>query len=163
MKTLLLSIIAFTFFAAVPDISTIRKSYSQAADNREITSKLFKELKPITKKDHKTLVAYKGAITAMMARFEDSNKEKKEYFKEGTNWIEYAVKMDPDNIEIRCIRLSIQENSPKILHYRDNIDEDLAYISKNYESTTNQEIKAFVRGYSLQCKSFDANQKKIFQ
>ncbi len=154
---------AFLFIASVPDISTIRKNYSQASDNKELTLKLFEELKPITKKDHKTLVAYKGAITAMMSKFENSDKEKKIYFTEGVSWIEYAIKMDPNNIEIRCIRLSIQESSPKKLGYCNNLAEDVNYIIRNYSNTNNQEIKAFVRGYALQSKSFDSKQKKVFE
>lgn len=163
MKIVVLCIFSFLFFVAVPDISTIRKTYSQAAYNEEVTTKLFQELQPISKSDHKTLVAYKGAVMTLKAKFETSEIEKKQYFKEGIVWIDYAVKMDPKNIEIRCIRLSIQEYTPRRLLYHGNIDEDKTYILENYSRTSNQEIKAFVKGYAIQSKSFERSEKKIFQ
>jgi len=69
-------------------------------------------------KENKVLLAYKGAAIAMKAKFAKQIKEKKNLFVEGVKLIENSVKSEPNNLEIRLIRLSIQENSPKILNYK---------------------------------------------
>ncbi len=39
--------------------------------------------------------------------------------------------MQPDNIEIRFIRLSVQKNAPSFLGYNKNIKEDQLFIENN--------------------------------
>ncbi len=46
-------------------------------------------------------------------------------------------KKEPENIEIRFIRLSVQKYAPSFLGYNKNIKEDLSFIQKN-----RQEIKS---------------------
>lgn len=38
------------------------------------------------------------------------------------------IKDNPDNIHLRYIRLFLQENTPKILGYTDNIEEDKSFL-----------------------------------
>ena len=52
-------------------------------------------------------------------------------FKKGKGNIEQAIKIEPDNVELRFIRLSIQKNIPSFLGYKSNIDEDIEFIKKN--------------------------------
>lgn len=163
MKTITIFIFCTLFLAPTPDISTVRMKYSQAMNSAEIAAELYKDLAPVSKKDHRTLVAYKGASMALMAKFIGSKKDKREYFQEGISWIEFAVAADPSNIEIRCIRLSIQENSPKILHYRAAMESDKKMILDNFGNCSNKEIRAFVKGYVMQSSSFDSEDRKSFK
>jgi hypothetical protein len=45
-------------------------------------------------------------------------------FIEGRNELEKLIEKEPNNIELRYIRLAVQKIAPKFLSYRDNINED---------------------------------------
>lgn len=73
--------------------------------------------------------------------------KKMSYFKEGKNALEYAVKSDPQNIELRVMRLMSQENMPKILGYNQNIAEDRQFLKKEYLKTDDEDLKSHVKDY----------------
>ncbi len=52
-------------------------------------------------------------------------------FKEGKKNIEQAIKKEPENVELRFIRLSVQKNAPSFLGYKSNINEDAKFIKEN--------------------------------
>ncbi len=98
----------------------------------------------------------------MKAKFVKSKKEKKEYFKEGVSLLESAIKVEPSNIEIRYIRLSVQENSPKFLGYHKNIEEDKQFILKNYKSISSAELKEFIKDFVMKSENFNKTEKAQF-
>ncbi len=151
-----------TLFLVAPDLTKIREDYINAVHSKENAEKLFHDLADINKSDAKILVAYKGAVTTLNAKFAKSTKDKKELFKKGATLIEYAVVEDPDNIEIRCIRLGVQENTPKVLKYRKNIPEDKQYILDHYNQITSSKLKSYIKGFILHSKSFTETEKALF-
>ena len=104
-------------FLSIPEISEIRKVYPNASNSETSTLELISKLSDVTYESNKTLVAYKGASIAMSAKFTKKIKDKISDLKEGAKLIEFAIVSEPKNIEIRLIRLSIQENVPKIANY----------------------------------------------
>lgn len=162
MKVLFFMICTLVLATPVADISEIRQQYTQAVDDEEITKELYDELTTVGHKDNKTLVAYKGAVSTLMAKYAQGVKDKKEFFKKGAKLIEHAVKTEPDNIEIRCIRLGVQENSPKIVGYKDDIPEDKQFILENYQSTSSEAIKTFIKSYVIESSLFDESEKQLF-
>ncbi|MCF6306408.1 MAG: hypothetical protein L3J09_00475 [Flavobacteriaceae bacterium] len=162
MKTLL-SILFISTFLLSPSLTKVRKDYVVAVSNKEQAIKLNKELIKVNKTDSKVLVAYKGAVLTLMARFAKGIKEKKEFFKEGTALIEYAVLENPDNIEIRVVRLGVQENSPKVVGYRKNKEEDKQFIIDHYNEVSSKELKDYIKGFVLQSKSFSEEEKSFFK
>ena len=106
----LLSISTFT-----PDLDQIRKDFKLASNDRETALALREKLKTVTKEDNMILVAYKGAVSALTAKYTKDNTERKNLFKNGVALLEFAISQKTENIEIRCLRLGIQENSPKFL------------------------------------------------
>ena len=79
--------------------------------------------------------------------------------KEGKPLIEEAIAGQPDNVELRLIRLSVQENLPKIVPYRNHIAEDKAFIIANYERLP-LDVRHYVAGYIKKSKEFTAADKK---
>lgn len=150
-------------FLVAPDLTKIREDYINAVHNKENAEKLYNDLADITKSDKKILVAYKGAVTTLKAKFAKNTSDKKELFKEGATLIEYAAAEDPDNIEIRCIRLGVQENTPKVVKYRKNIPEDKQYILDYYNEITSSNLKSYIKGFILHSKSFSEQEKEIFK
>jgi hypothetical protein len=77
----------------------------------------------------------------------------------GVTMVEKAIKNDPNNIEIRLIRLSIQENTPKILKYKSNITEDKNIIISTFDRQS-KDLKVYIKLYVKQSKVFTEEEKK---
>lgn len=161
MKTLILVASLFLFVAS-PELSEVRKQYTNAIDSKANAEKFYKLLESVSKEDSKTLVAYKGASIALQAKFSPKKEDKKRQFIGGTQLLEFALKNDAKNLEIRLIRLSIQENTPKIMKYKGNITEDKQFIVSNF-SKQNNSLKEFVKLYLKQSKVFSAEEKATTQ
>ena len=145
-----------------PDLDQIRKDFKLATNDRELALALRDKLETVSEEDNTILVAYKGAVSALTAKYTKDNTERKELFKKGVLLLEFAVSQKPENIEIRCLRLSIQENSPKFLKYRSNIEEDKTFILNHYEKTNSKAVKEFVKSYILQSTGFNTEEKQRF-
>ncbi len=145
-----------------PDLETVRQDYRKASENEEATKTLYDGLTAIGKNADPVLVAYKGAVTTMMAEFAPIFKDKKSFFKEGRELLEYAIETQPKNVEIRCIRLSVQENMPKITGYHKNKDEDKQFIIDNYSAMEDDGAKEFVKGYASESDSFTEAESQLF-
>ncbi len=152
---------AFLFATALtPDISEVRESYREAASSEDMAKQLHKDLSGITKEEDKVLLAYKGAVTTLLANYANTIKEKKAYFKEGVGYLEYAVEKSPKNIEIRFIRLSVKENAPKITGYKKNLDQDKGFILEHLSKVENSEVKKYIKGYISESKVFTESEKQ---
>lgn len=149
-------------FVATPELSEVRKQYTNVIDSKANAEKFYKLLESVSKEDSKTLVAYKGASIALQAKFSPKKEDKKKQFIEGTQLLDFALKNDSKNLEIRLIRLSIQENTPKIMKYKGNIAEDSQFIVSNF-SKQNNSLKEFVKLYLKQSKVFSAEEKATMQ
>lgn len=137
-----------------PDLKTVRQDYRKASDNEEATKTLYDGLTAIGQNDNPVLVAYKGAVTTMMAKYAEGIKDKKTFFKQGRDLLEYAITTEPKNVEIRCIRLSVQENAPKITGYHKNKNDDKQFILDNYSAMEDDGAKKFVKEYASESDSF---------
>ena len=163
MKSLLLYIEIIAIISFTLSISIVRNDYKEAVQSKSqiklIT--LSKKLEKVTKKDNKVLVAYKGAVTVLVAKQQKGVKKKKLLFKEGISLLEYATQNNPNNIEIRFIRLSIQQNLPKFLKYNKHKDEDKAFVLNNLKSTKSLVLKQYILDYILQSKHFSEDEKNV--
>ena len=145
-----------------PSLTKVRTDYKKSFNNKEVTLQLNKYLAKVKKTDKKLLVAYKGAVLILMAKYSKVIKEKNFFFKEGATLLNFAIFEEPANVEMRCIRLSIQENAPKLLKYRANKTEDKQFIKDGYDTIKSATIKTYVRGFIMQSKSFSDEEKKEF-
>lgn len=152
--TFLLSIFLFVF----QELPNVRQSYVDASKSQK-NAEEFYNLMDNYNKDNKVLLAYKGASIALKAKYAKQIKQKKSLFIEGVKMLEMALKNDPNNLEIRLIRLSIQENSPKILNYKSNIDEDKKLLLSNFDNQ-NQSLKEYIKNYIVQSNGFTDKEKK---
>lgn len=145
-----------------PDLGEIRTNYPLANENEEVAQKMHDALSGISNDDKAIMIAYKGGISTIMAKHAKGIKAKKAFFKEGVALLEQAVEQDADNIEIRCIRMGVQENSPKFLGYKDAIETDKQFILDHFSSESSEEIKAFVKGYVQLSAAFSHSEKQLF-
>lgn len=160
MKSLIIYIAFYLFFVNV-DISEIRQLYKEADLSEQNATNLFHKLESITISDDKVLLAYKGAVTSMTAKYEKGVKQKKDVFKNGVSLVELAVASEEDNIEIRFVRLSVQQNSPKFLNYNKEIEEDKKFLLNYFNQISSSKLKAYIKDYILHSNNFTEEEKNV--
>ncbi len=154
-----LSIFLFLIFSNIPEIGDIRKLYPSVINTENNAKEFASKLVDVKNEDNKTLVAYKGASIVVLSKYKKKVSDKSKNFKEGAKMVEFAVSSEPNNIEIRLIRLSIQENAPKILKYSRNIKEDKSYLLDHFKEQTST-LKTYIKNFILQSKSFSTAEKQ---
>lgn len=154
----LLSTLFVTLFLFLnQSLTEIREQYINASDSKNNAEKFY-NLVVKYKGDNIVYYAYKGAATSLKSKFITKREEKKKMFIEGVTMVEKAIKNDPKNVEIRLIRLSIQENTPKILKYKSNISEDKKIIISTFDTQT-KDLKDYIKTYVKQSKIFTEEER----
>ena len=154
MKLILSLVTAFIFFFQT-DLEALRNSYAKANSSNANTEAFINLAEKQSGSDAVTS-GYKAAAQIMEAKI--AKKNRKSLVKNGATSLESIIKNNPNNIELRLIRLSVQENIPKIVGYRGSIKDDKAFLIDNY-SKQNATLKSYVRKFAMQSKSFSEAEK----
>ncbi|MCI9846168.1 hypothetical protein [Flavobacterium pectinovorum] len=157
---LLLTLLLWINFAGNPDLAAIRKMYADVTKSENNAKEFSEKLAGVSANDDKIFVAYKAASILLDSKFEKKLGEKMERFKEGAKLLESTIKSEPNNIEIRLIRLSIQENVPGITGYKKNIKEDKKFLTEHY-AAQNAALKEYLKNFILQSKSFSDKERQF--
>ncbi|MEN2414485.1 hypothetical protein [Flavobacterium mesophilum] len=157
---LVLTLLLWVNFVGNPDLASIRKMYPNVTKSDSNAKEFSEKLSGISNNDDKTLVAYKAASILLDSKFEKKLHDKIERFKEGAKLLESTIKSEPSNIEIRMIRLCIQENVPGVTGYKKNIKEDKKYLTEHY-ADQNGALKEYLKDFILQSKSFSEKEKQF--
>lgn len=161
MKYLIVFILSFYMPFQTIDLEAIRSAYKTASEDKEKAEAFYNKLEKVSNTDKVELVAYKASAMTLKAKFAKGLKNKKEGFIEGVTLLEETIKKDPNNIELRLIRLSIQENTPGILGYKSEIKTDKDFILKQYNSIKSSTLKEYIKDYIAQSKKFSAEEKSV--
>lgn len=123
----LLSIMAFTNQILIDEA---RMNYNKVIKDKVLCKKMIVEFEK-AKNISALNLAYLGGFQTIWANHVFSPLKKLNTFNTGKKHIEMAIKNEPDNAEIKFIRLSVQKNAPSFLGYRSNIKEDTEFIKRN--------------------------------
>ncbi|MGN6615741.1 MAG: hypothetical protein ACTHJ5_01075 [Ilyomonas sp.] len=134
LKILMITMIAALHVNPVQDLNMVRSNYARALEDKKVCSEMIKELKPVEGND--VYLAWLGGYQTIWANHVFNPLSKLKTFNEGKKNIEKAVNNDPQNPEIRLVRLSVQKNAPSFLKYQGDIEEDEAFIRKNISAIT---------------------------
>lgn len=159
MKWVLLHIILL-FYIPLKDLEPLRQAYKEAGQDDTKIAHFIDLVKDVTKDSSPVFIGYKGAALAIEAKTQKGIQSKVEAFKVGKDYIEYAIAKEPNNVELRFIRLGIQENTPKVLKYKENIDEDKTFIIENYNEISSKNLKEHIGNYIKQSKVFTEIEKE---
>ncbi len=77
--------------------------------------------------------AFEGALLMRKSGLVKTAKEKLDLFKSGRIKLEKAISNNLDNIEFRFLRVIIQENAPKIVKYKKELEADAKLIRTNFK------------------------------
>lgn len=118
-----------TIFIQVDEnqIIEIRNLYQKGVKDKKANQKLNLLLAKVTENEP-VLLGYKGAAIMMQASYAIDPFTKLSKFKKGKNLIEYAIKKEANNTELRYVRLTIQTNIPSFLGYSGEIKNDKDFI-----------------------------------
>lgn len=144
------------------NLQSVREQYIVSNSNSKAANEFKNTMAKYQNSKESVLRAYYAASIILVSKFETKLKVKKETFKNGVTLLEAEIRNNPNLTELRLIRLSIQENVPKITGYKKNINEDKQIIIKNYnsqEASLKEHIKKFVK----QSKSISETEKANFK
>lgn len=152
----------FTFFSFFQsDLETLRNSYSKANSSNE-NAKNFIALAEKKSSSDPVISAYKSASKILEAKVTTEKNKRKSFVKSGATTLESLIASNPNNAELRVIRMSVQENIPKIVGYNKNLKEDKTFLINNY-SKQNADLKSYIKQFAGQSKTMTATEKASFK
>ncbi|WP_316788607.1 hypothetical protein [Pedobacter frigoris] len=143
-----------------PKVAELRNLFYESESNKSAWVKLVKLVEPVNTKSSPLLVCYKGVSEMMGAKYTVNPVSKLRRFKKGRSFIEHAVKREPENLEIRFLRFSIQTNLPTFLGYKDQIKEDKIILLNNLRGIRDKELKTNIVTYLSSSKYCTEEEKK---
>lgn len=154
----------FSFVTAVmlffqSGIESLRESYAKANASNANTEAFIHTAEKSSGSDA-VIQGYKAAAKIMEAKITKHNR--KALVKSGATSLETIIKSNPNNIELRVIRMSVQENIPKIVGYRGSLKDDKAFILNNY-SKQNSTLKNYIKKFAAQSKTMTEAEKASFK
>lgn len=111
------------------DIGYLRNNYEHAVNDKNLCKNMIQQLEqqPL----NATALAYLGGLQTIWAKHAFNPLSKLNTFHKGRANIEKAVSSDRNNIEIRFIRFSVQQNCPSFLGYKDALKVDERFLRAN--------------------------------
>lgn len=152
MKLLLSLLAGILMFFQNADIEALRNSYAKASQSNANTQSFINLAEKQSSSDAVT-TGYKAAAQIMEARITTEKGKRKSFVKSGATSLEKTIKSNPNNAELRLIRLSVQENLPKIVGYRGSLKDDKTFLINNY-SKQNAGLKSYIKRFASQSKTF---------
>jgi hypothetical protein len=149
-------------FANNYNIVSLRKLYNEAVIKKDSAEKFLILMDAVKNETTPILLCYKGMAKLMQSKYLINPYSKIESFNSGKNILEKAVNKEPDNIEIRFMRFSIQTNVPSFLNYNNNINEDKLIILNGWSKITDLDLKQKIKAYMLKSKVCTPNEKLKF-
>lgn len=155
MKLILAFTTALFLYFQSGDLSVLRNSYTQANLSNTNTQNFINTADKQSGSDAIT-TGYKAAAKIMEAKI--AKKGRQALVKEGATSLENIIQKNQNNIELRLIRMSIQENLPKIVGYRSSLKADKTFILNNYNKQ-NTSMKSYIKNFISQSKTMTPAEK----
>lgn len=132
MKLSLIFVVILSRLSQPDDLESVRAGYHLLPKDKALCRIMLAQM--AEKIDHSaTHLAYYGGLQAIWAGHASNPMSKLNSFIDGKKNIEQAVRKEPDNLEIRFIRLSIQKNAPVLLAYNSSIEEDTEFLQNRMD------------------------------
>jgi len=157
MKLILSLLTGLFIFFQSSDLEALRNAYSKANLSLE-GAKNFIEIADKKSASDPVISAYKAASQILEAKVTTEKNKRKTFVKTGATALESVIKSNPNNAELRVIRMSVQENLPKIVGYSKNLKEDKTFLLNNY-SKQNASLKSYIKKFAQQSKTMTAAEK----
>lgn len=162
-----LLVIIFTLFMTwgsgnEPEVGLLRGLFYKSAGDKTAALKFSQVVAHIDQNSAPLLICYKGVAEMMQAKHGFNPFNKLARFNSGKMLIEQSIGKDPENLELRFLRLSIQSNLPAFLGYRSEIEVDKTKLITGVDQLKDIELKDKILSFLLASKyCTDAELKRL--
>ncbi len=139
--------LGLTSFSNDKKVAEIRGIFYALSLDSENTEKELAALREI-KNPSGIIIAYEAAMEALMAKVEWNPFMKVSHVKESQEIFDRAIAVDPDNVEIRFLRFSVEWHLPKWLGLSKHMQDDKDFLMANLDgfdiSCISDDMKNFI-------------------
>ena len=160
---LLFLVTTYPVFASVVDVVQLRQLYYKAHESDEFCDRFCEQAGTISERSEPIFLCYKAMASFMRCRRVFNPYSKFSSFKDGKKLLEYAIKNDPDNVEIRFLRFCVQSQAPRLLSYNDNLKEDKAVVLGCWKKLADNDLKEKIRSYMLRYGNCSVQERLYLQ
>ncbi|MCF8277929.1 MAG: hypothetical protein K9J17_14440 [Flavobacteriales bacterium] len=149
MRTLLIALLLLSISAFAQDdlLMDIRKNIGDVFKTDTVCTHFYGLFEKADVSKSNLLLGYKGAVELGMARHDPNVFKKMGFFGDGKDNLEKSIANDPQNIELRFLRLTIQTYMPAFLGYGGDKENDKTFVLANLDKAPSEEFKKRVRGF----------------
>lgn len=141
--------------ANIPAPKVVRKQLLLALENHKLTDSLDKVFTASPNKSPLNM-CYMGVIQALKAKHAWNPYYKVKYLNDAEKILQLAVNHEPDNMEIRFMRFSIEHNVPGFLGYTKHLtvdrEEMIKQLERKYYATADQDVVVTIIKFLLESK-----------
>lgn len=123
----------------------LRESFYKAADDKQAAQQLYDSLATIDESSQPLQLGYKGMACFMICHHALNPYTKIKFFLLGKTKLEKALELDPENLELRYLRFTVQTNAPEFLGYTRNVLEDKAFILNSLKNAPGENLDEDLR------------------
>lgn len=111
-------------------LEKLRPEYMKALHDFEFAPAVYEKFEAVENPSAR-LLGYKGALEAIMTRTTWNVFKKIGYLNKSQISFNKAVEIDPNNVEVRFMRLSVEHEIPGYLGYSSHMKEDKEFVVKH--------------------------------
>lgn len=115
------------------EIRNIKLAVHRAIESSSVTDSLYRVLKS-RGTENPLIVGYIGTLEALKAKHSWNPYNKIRYVSLSQKTMKKAVDRDPNNLEIRFMRFTIQHNTPSFLGFSKDLEEDRKAIVRQFKN-----------------------------
>jgi hypothetical protein len=133
--SLLILFLPLAAIAQLPDVKGLRKQFYESVDNSTTANSFYALLTEADLASKPLYQGYQGMANLLMAKHSWMPWNKISYFNSGKACLEKAIRLDPQNTELRFLRFCVQKNAPSFLGYYGAIDADFEFLTQYLKET----------------------------
>ena len=132
-----------TSLAQELNLSELRELYIEASFEEDKANELYELTKNSSIESGYKKFTYHAIAILLQSKFAINPIDKLKSFGEGKEQLEKVISQYPEDIELRFLRFCVQNDTPAILDYKQNLEEDKQFI-KNKISISSEELQQFI-------------------
>ena len=160
---LLLLVTTYPVFASGVDVVQLRQLYYKANESEEFCDRFCQQVGAIGERSEPIFLCYKAMASFLRCRRVLNPYSKFSSFNDGKKLLEHAIRNDPNNVEIRFMRFSVQSQAPRLLSYNDNLKEDKALVLGCWKKIADNDLKEKIRSFMVRYGNCSAQELLYLQ
>jgi hypothetical protein len=140
-------LLTISLFAQAPTVATLRADFKKAADDESAATSLLEKLQRVVPQTP-LIIGYTAATETILAKHAFMPTSKYSWCKKGINRFKVAIAGDPDNLEIRFLRIAVEANLPGFLNMSGDVPADkqkiMTLLPASTDKALNKDVAEFL-------------------